>query len=73
MPSTSNTSYTTIPRGGDGVGFTRMGEARSNTKKSDIKCYACRKMGHYSNECLKKEDSTTDNVVATVIEGKDGE
>ena len=30
-------------------------------------------MGHYSNECLEKEESTTDNVVAAVIEVKDGE
>ena len=48
----------------------RMSEKKNDKKgkkdKSNIKCYNCEKMGHYSNECPEKQVKSEDAGLAAV-------
>jgi hypothetical protein len=39
----------------------KSGGRATTTDKTNIKCYNCNKMGHYSNECLDKDKDTSRN------------
>ena len=49
------------------------GKCRRNQDKSDITWYVCGKMGHNTNNFPEREQNTSGNVVAMVIDFEDGE
>ena len=58
-----------------GVAFASVEEGKRKDKadRSEIKCYACVKMGHYSKKGPEKEETANDNVEAEIFESEERE
>jgi len=59
----------------DGMAFATVMEEKEkdnkNEKKQHIKCFRCKKKGHYSNECTEELPATSDKKGTSLLINKD--